>query len=529
MVRITVENIDVFSVREGINLRAALRSEGVFLDGTCADEGRCGRCVVRVLAGEHGEPGPAERGLLGEAAERGVRLACRIHVRSDMTVLIDPERLIELDRSGRWKATWGSPLWRPESISPTYTGYGLAVDLGTTSIATALYDLAAARPMDIKSSLNPQAPWGEEIMSRLSAAQEPSVAVELQRIVWKVISDQVRGLCLRNGISQGSIVRVAVVGNTAMHHLALGLPTGNLMAPPYEPAGLEERILSPEDLPLAVRIDPAAEVVFPPPVGGFVGSDALAAVQCARATGSRRGALIDVGTNTELLVWDEDRIMAASAPAGPAFEGGHISHGMRAEEGAVYSLKITVDDVEFRTIGGASPRGLCGTGIVDLVAEMLRWGIIDGTGLMKKGSHPCLDDGGLLVDRDSGIRFEPRDVETVQKAKAAVRAALDLLAARVDLGPADLARIYLAGAFGGRLNVKSAVSIGLVTDLPEDRFVHGGNAAMVGASVILLSKEVQADAAGLAGRIEHLTIAGDPDFEERYLENLFFIETKGDG
>jgi uncharacterized 2Fe-2S/4Fe-4S cluster protein (DUF4445 family) len=528
MVRVTVENIGVFTVREDLNLRAGLRSEGVYLDGTCADEGRCGRCVVRILDGEHGEPGPTEAGLLGEeAVVRGDRLACRITPTSDLSIVIDPERIMELDRTGRWKETWQSPLWRPEMFPATYQGYGLAVDLGTTSIASALYDLAAARPVDIKSNLNPQGLWGEEILSRLSAAQESDAASQLKTVVWRTISDQIRALCLRNGITPGRITRVVVVGNTAMHHLALGLPTASLIVPPFEPSDRRERVMMSHDLPLGEDVAQQCEVTFPPLVGGFVGSDALAAALVCRFGGTRAGALVDVGTNTEIVVWNGDRIVAASAPAGPAFEGGHIRDGMRAEEGAICGVKVSGTGVEFRTIGDVDPQGICGTGIVDVVAGLLEAALIDGTGLLRQGSHPSVDEIGLVLDGASGIRFAAKDIETVQKAKAAIRAALDLLLARVGLEEKKLARVFLAGAFGGRLNVGSAISIGLIPDIPEERYVLAGNAALVGASAVLLSEKAQESSVALTSQIEHLTVAEDPGFEEAYLENLFFHSTRG--
>lgn len=523
MPRITVENIGVFSVQTGVNLRAALRAEGVFLDGTCADEGRCGRCIVRVLEGDHGEATPSERGLLGpDSVRRGERLACRVNPASDLRIRIDAERILEVDRSGRWKETWQSPLWSPESVEPTFEGYGVAVDLGTTSVAAALYDMAMARPLDVVAGLNPQTPWGEEILSRMAAARDPEVAGKMRAAVWRAVSDQIRSLCMRNGVGRGRLRRMVVVGNPAMHHLALGLPTESLLTPPFEPVTLDERVLSAVDLEDLDGPEGSAQVVFPPLVGGFVGSDVLTAVRCALEKGGAQGCLIDVGTNTEVVVWKGDRIAAASAPAGPAFEGGHIRSGMRAEEGAIYRVSISRDGVRYETIGDASPRGICGTGIVDLLAGMLREGLIDATGLMRPGTHPCLDETGLRIDGKAGVLFEPGDVETVQKAKAAVRAALDLLAARVGLVEADLERIYLAGAFGSRLDALSAIAIGLLPPISKDRCVPAGNTALVGASTVLLSEKAQAESARLARQIDHVAISGDPGFEESFLENLFF-------
>ena len=222
--RINVENIGTYEVPTGSNLRETLRREGLFVDGTCADRGTCGRCIVRILRGKTGEPSRQEEQLLKERSSlRGDRLACRITVENDLAISIDRERLLEVDHSGLWKEAWGSVLWRPHLISPDYSGFGVAADLGTTSIATALFDMADARPLDIKAGVNPCLPWGEDIISRLqSAAEDVKLAAKLKDLTWKSVGEQIRSLCLRNGISAGRITRVVAVGNSAVHHLSIG-------------------------------------------------------------------------------------------------------------------------------------------------------------------------------------------------------------------------------------------------------------------------------------------------------------------
>ena len=235
--QITIDDLDSFEVPTGSNLREALRREGVYLDGTCADRGTCGRCVVKVRYGDAGEPSASETALLGDrSADHQHRLACRITVKGDLDISIDRERLLEIDRTGRWKEVWGSPLWGPLKITKDHSGYGVAVDMGSTSVAVGLFDLEGARPLDLKAAANPQLPWGEDIISRLGSADaDPETAAALRGSVWKAVAELVRSLCRRTGVSSGRITRMVVVGNSAMHHLALGMPTDSLLTPPYSP------------------------------------------------------------------------------------------------------------------------------------------------------------------------------------------------------------------------------------------------------------------------------------------------------
>ena len=525
---ITVEDIGSFEVFTGSNLRATLRQEGVYVDGTCSDNGTCGRCIVRINGGDAGEPSSQETGLLGErAADQEHRLACCITVSGDLGISIDREQLLEVDTTGRWKEVWGSPLWRPDLISPDHSGFGVAVDLGTTSIVAGLFDMSVTRPLDIKAAANPHLPWGEDIISRLdSAAGDQDVVTKMKELIWETVGDQIRSLCMRNGVSAGRITRVVVVANSAVHHLALGLPTSSLLTPPYSPSEKSRLTLSASELPISIKLARDAVINFPPLVGGYAGSDVMVSLLAAREEGVKSGALIDVGTNTEIAVWEGDKILVATAPSGPAFEGGHIRSGMRAEEGAVWRVAIKDGELKFDTIGEGPARGICGTGIVDAIASMVRCGIVDSTGLIVEGSHPQVKDGEFVISREPDVSLEGEDVATVQKAKAAIAATFQLLLKKMDLEYGDLERVYLAGAFGSRLDVANAVRIGLLpdlsTELSPDRYVLAGNTALLGASMILLSDKAQEDTERISMKVKHLSVADDSDFEEMFIDMLYF-------
>lgn len=523
-VLINVEGIGSYEVPTGSNLRETLRREGVYIDGTCSDNGTCGRCVVRIICGDAGEPSLQETGLLGErSADHEHRLACRVTVTGDLDISIDRERMLEVDSTGRWKEVWGSPLWRPDLISPDRIGFGVAVDLGTTSIVAGLFDMSGTRPLDIKAAANPHLPWGEDIISRLDAAAAGrDVMTKLKELIWKTVGDQVRSLCMRSGVSGGRITRMVVVGNSAVHHLALGLPTDSLLTPPYLPSVRSSVVLSALELPISIQLGHEAVVYFPPLAGGYAGSDALASLLAAKSTGMKKGALLDVGTNTEIAVWNGDKIMVATAPSGPAFEGGHIKSGMRAEEGAVWSVEIEGGDLRYEVIGKGPAKGICGTGIVDAIASMLRCGIVDSTGLIIEGSHPFVSGGRFVVADKNNVALEGKDVATVQKAKAAIAATFQLLLKRMDLEYRDLECVYLAGAFGSRLNLANAVRIGLLPELAPDHYVLAGNTALLGACMILLSEKAQLETERLSLITNHHSVADDSDFEELFIDNLYF-------
>jgi len=523
---VTVEGVGSYKVQAGLNLRETLRREGLYIDGTCSDNGSCGRCVVRVLEGNAGEPSLQEKELLGARFASGkARLACRITVAGDLALSIDAERILEIDRTGRWKEVWGSPLWHPERIEPDRQGYGLAVDLGTTSIAVCLFNLSSGKMLDIRAGVNPQMPWGEEIISRLDAASsDRAVSVKLSSCVWDTVREQARSLCLRSGVSKGRITRMVVVGNSAMHHLSLGLPVGSLLTPPYSPSNKSSMLIRAGDPPVSLEAGGGALVYFPSLVGGYAGSDALASLLSVRSEGVGRGALLDVGTNTEISVWNENSVLVATAPSGPAFEGGHIRYGMRAEEGAVWKVDIDDQKVGFQVVGGGRVKGICGTGMIDMIASMLRRGILDRSGLIVAGSHPRVTGDTFVLDEETGTSLGAEDVATVQKAKSAIAATLHLLLKTMGFTAGELDRIYIAGAFGSRLDILSAMTTGLLPSIPADRYVLSGNTALQGAAMMLLSEKWQLEGERLGRTVRHYSAAQDQDFEEAFIDNLYFPE-----
>jgi uncharacterized 2Fe-2S/4Fe-4S cluster protein (DUF4445 family) len=524
-VSVTIAGMGRFALPAGEILRASLRREGVVIDGACLAAGRCGRCAVLVTEGDPGVPGAEERGLLraGGREEGAWRLACRMVLVEDITVEVKREQLLEIDRTGRWKETWESPLWDAARFPPDPAGpgsFGVALDLGTTALAAALIDLRTGLPIDLIAGANPQMAFGADVLTRLQAAREGlQKAGELHAGLWRAAGGMVEALCVRNGLSPALLQRVTAVGNSAMRQLALGRSPGELLNPPFE---VSDR--GPAESPFSrVGWGGEGKVSFPAVLGGFVGSDALAALVAARpGSAGGTGILLDIGTNCEIVAWGPRGVRAASAPAGPAFEGGGIGRGMRAEEGAVFRVRLTATTVETGVIGGGEMRGICGTGLVDASAELVRLGLLDHRGLMRAGAHPALSARGLALDQAGKVLVTSADLAELQKAKAAISAGMQVLTSILDIGSWMLDKIYLAGAFGSRLDLDAAVRIGLLPDLPRARFVPCGNAALTGAAYMLSSAAARAEAELLAARTVHVSLADDPSFESLYLGGLPF-------
>jgi uncharacterized 2Fe-2S/4Fe-4S cluster protein (DUF4445 family) len=421
-------------------------------------------------------------------------------------------------------------------LEPREPVWGMAFDVGSTKIAGYLVDLERGRILESVALPNPQLVHGEDIMSRLAfGLASAEQAEQLHRELIETLNRLLRAACGRAKGPRSRVAGITVVGNTAMHHFLLGASVGSLAAAPYRPSVMGEQTRSAGSLGL--EAPPGTQVVVPSVVAGFVGSDLVAGVRATRMDRARSlSALVDVGTNTEICLGNRERLLACSTPSGPAFEGAHIRFGMRAADGAVERVSIAPGTwrATYRTIGRKKPRGFCGSALLDLLSELRRVGAVDRSGRLSK-SAPA----GALSTADGGQAFRvvpadetaigqdlvitQDDIGQLQLAKAAIRAAIDLLLDELNRSPGEIRVFSLAGAFGSYLAPESALRVGMIPEsVPIRRIRFVGNTAGSGARLALFSGGERRAMESLAGSIRHVPLAGDPRFGPAFARALSF-------
>mgnify|MGYP001765406120 CR=1 FL=1 len=409
---------------------------------------------------------------------------------------------------------------------------GLAVDLGTTNVVGHLIDLESGRQLARLGLENPQVAWGADLVARVNhAIGGPGQVAELREAAVTAIAALAHDLAFAVGAEVGDIVEAVVCGNTAMQHLLLGLPVRQLGRSPFV-ATLREAIdVAASDFPLPFAAGAIVHVA--PNIGGFVGSDHVTALTATRHLWERPGTTVvmDIGTNTEISLIHDGIIRSASCPSGPALEGGHIASGMRAAEGAIERVGLEGGRLVVTTIGAKPPVGICGSGVIDMLANLRRAGIVDVRGRLHVG-HPDTtldDDGKPVAVAAPHVVFTQSDVRAVQLAKAAIMTGVELLLREAGIGIERVDRFVVAGAFGAHVDVSSAVEIGLFPDLPRERILTVGNAAGAGVARMLTSTEDRRFAADLARRCRYVELSSAADFQKRFMHNIGFAQRSGRG
>ena len=398
---------------------------------------------------------------------------------------------------------------------------GLAVDLGTSKIAGYLVDLSDGRTLAAKGIMNPQISYGEDIISRIaSVIDSPAKSAELQKLAVGALNKLAVDLCTEVGAKTEEIVEAVVVGNTAMHHLFLGLPVRQLAYSPFVPA--VSRALDIKARDLGLHMASGAYVHVLPNIAGFVGADHVAMLLATEPWQAEEPIVaLDIGTNTEVSLINNGEITTVSCASGPAFEGGHIKDGMRAASGAIERLRIDNDSIQYHTIDDVPPVGICGSGILDAMAQLYLVGIIDQHGRMKD-DHPRpriskkQPEFVLVTKEERGGRpaivITQQDVRELQLAKAAIRTGIQALLEANGCPEEEIKQVIIAGAFGTYINVSSAITIGMLPPLPLDRFRQVGNAAGMGAKLALVSGSKRAEAQTIASRVHYIELAAAPNF-----------------
>jgi uncharacterized 2Fe-2S/4Fe-4S cluster protein (DUF4445 family) len=444
-------------------------------------------------------------------------------------------------RSSHYQATavlCGSTLTGLEPGDTSDEAYGAAVDIGTTTVVLYLVHLPTGQVVQVASDLNPQAQYGDDLVSRITVATtQPDGLSRLSEAICSLIDELIGRAASAAGIGRERIYEISVVGNTCMCHLFLGLSPVGLAALPFVPAFRGAQSVRACELGLAIH--PEGRVYVTPSIGGFVGADTVGVIVASEldlADGPR--AAIDIGTNGEIVVSRDGELYACSTAAGPAFEGARIRQGMRAARGAIDAVTIG-EEVAIHVIGHGPPIGLCGSGLVDAVAGLVRAGVVDARGrLLPPEELPSVPEQvkRRVVQNESGPEFvlawgeeagggrpvsiTARDVRELQLAKGAIFAGLSLLLDLVELSPYSLDRLLLAGAFGNYIRRESAMAIGLVPNLPEERIESVGNAAGLGARLVLSSVSLRRRAEEISRRVQHVELAEQEGFYDRFAEAM---------
>lgn len=449
-------------------------------DAPCGGKGSCGKCRVQI----------------GEETV----LSCQTLVDQDMEVILPDDAKASILATGIHTSV----------AADGENTYAAAFDIGTTTLVGYLLDGKTGELLATTSTLNPQTPYGADVISRIQAVMNRKV--NLQNCIVRSLRKLIWDLSSHAGISSEKITLATIVGNTAMHHLFLGIDPATLVTPPYMPK-ISEALELPNrgSLPINNR----GELRVLPNIAGFVGADTVA---CMVATDfghiTDLTLMIDIGTNGEMVLGNKNRRIACSTAAGPAFEGAKISCGMRGTEGAVDHVWLEHGSIQYHVIGEAEPKGLCGSGLLDLIAVLLDAEILDESGCLEGKEYTLCEN----------VTLTQKDIREVQLAKAAIRAGIELLAEKMAVDVGDIQQIFLAGAFGNYMNPASACRIGMIPPMLLNRITPIGNAAGEGAKLCAISREQFEYSKLLAAETEFLELASLPDFQDCYVDALAFEE-----
>ena len=604
-VRVTFEpeGRAVHCLEGSVLLEAAVRA-GIVLDTPCGGQGTCGKCRVDISVGAPPPSVADGKHFSAKELAAGARLACQTRVTDEMTVQIPAaarffEQKILTDGTGaqvplnptvtKHHLTPPEPsledqradadrvldslevvlepcievlnelpdfirkhkfdvtavvaeerLLALEGGDTVAQNFGVAFDIGTTTVVGFLLDLHSGRELAVAARTNPQVAFGDDVVTRISHAGTDEGRRELQKTIVGCLNDIIAECCEQSGVACAHLYEATVVGNTTMNHLFLGIDPEYVAQAPYVAA--VRRSVNVRGCDLGLRIHPRGIVHALPNIAGFVGADTVGVILASGMHESEKPVVaIDIGTNGELVAGDRNRLIACSTAAGPAFEGARIKFGMRAADGAIDKVIIN-EDVEYNVIGNVAPRGLCGTALIDTVAELLRVGAVDETGrLLPPDETPAHTPEAIrrrIVAGESGYNFiiaaadetqvngpiflTQRDIREMQLAKGAIAAGINILLAEAGISLDELDRVLLAGAFGNFIRRNMAKAIGLLPDVANERIRYIGNAAGAGARMALLSKRCKDEANAISDRVEYLELAARPDFQREFVSAMMF-------
>jgi uncharacterized 2Fe-2S/4Fe-4S cluster protein (DUF4445 family) len=573
------------------SLLEVIRAENLPLPFICNGEGTCGKCRVK-LVGTQIVPNAAERRQISpEDLAIGYRLACQIKLTGPLQLeLAEEQNTQAILHQGLLKIDRIDPLWgqiiidRPDvfnwqqieskltrtfipsihilqrvaqlQIQPqnhprvileyfqnriidlypfvdkqdqNHPKYGVAIDIGTTTLAAYLVDLRHGQICRTASAYNPQIRYGADVISRIQYASAPEGLERLHQLLLTALNQLMLELVKDEGISLQNIIQLNLVGNSCMAHLLMNVNPAGLGQAPFEP--VFKQMLEFDPLEIGITVHPQARTFLFPGIGGFIGSDISAGVLACGLTPKRKELFIDIGTNCEMVLSGCGKMIGCSTAAGPAFEGATIACGMIAKPGAITDIVLDGENLAFTTINGEIPIGICGTGLVRIMVELLKKGIIDENGgFSKQIRHPMYDQDArrFYIVRNSSklIYISQQDVRQFQLAKGAIRCGIELMLKRLEFPAEEFETVYLAGAFGTYLNPEDAIYLGILPPISPRKIKPVGNTAGTGGVLGLVSQTAFNGLGSLIQGIEHVELANDPEFTEKFMEAMIFENAK---
>jgi uncharacterized 2Fe-2S/4Fe-4S cluster protein (DUF4445 family) len=543
----------IVTVTDGTNLLEAARQAGAFIAAPCDGSGTCGKCRVKIPGEQRQNFKEAPHEWLTEAERAaGWALACQSTVHGDLQV--EPDQCadddlkilsegqsvgVELDSwitktfdasTAQTTVNAGGAFLATETGDTTRSLFGVAVDIGTTTLVVALIDLRDGRELSVASSLNPQARHAQDVLSRIKLGSQPGGLQLLQGELIAELNRLISEAAAESNVPVRHIYEAVLSGNTTMLHLATGTNPASLGKYPYTPALQCGRHVRAAEIGLAIA--PQGQVYLPPIMSAYVGADITSGILATKLAELRGVTLfVDIGTNGEMVLAVNGQLTATSTAAGPAFEGMNIACGMRASRGAIEMVSLSGNSIEIKTIGNAPPVGLCGSGLLDVVGELAAHGGVDKNGRFQSNGHlpnrPWKDqfgslDGKLFFRIADPVYLSQKDVRQVQLAKAAVRAGIELMLRANGLAAAQVDRVLIAGSFGFHLRTANLIHLGLLPREFNDRVEFVGNTSKSGARAFLLNRRLRDELKQLVQRVRVLELANDPAFEKTFVQALSF-------
>jgi uncharacterized 2Fe-2S/4Fe-4S cluster protein (DUF4445 family) len=483
------KSIEVIS---GTPLKDVLHEFGV--EFPCGGKGTCGSCKVKLLKGKLVIDDVQQKKLNKLKLAGNWRLACFCKAETDISLEISQfENIILADNS-----TFD---FQPQ------TGFGMAVDLGTTTIVVQLVNLENGHVLDSVSDVNPQARFGADIISRIQSCLDGNFE-ELQNLVRSKTDEMIQSILQKHPVN---VSKIAIVGNTVMHHIFSGLPVNSLSFYPFYSPNLGVQVFSGKELKW--KLPETAGILFFPSIGSFVGSDILAGIAATKmAENKKYSVLIDLGTNGEIVVGNRDKIICASTAAGPAFEGAKISQGMRATTGAISSVNFENDELKTHVIGNGTAKGICGSGLIDIMAIL--------TNREQIGMFGEINSSEESIPLSGKVSITQQDIREFQLAKAAIAAGIQILLNQLKITYSEVDKVFIAGGFGNFLNIDNVIRTGLI-ECEANKIVKLGNTALIGSKMFLFEDE--AFIHKILGKTTHFNLEGDPDFQDIYIEKMMLL------